>query len=198
MPRLLNLTKTRLFMVYLYLFCLAAGLLFTLVTAIAGHLFGGGDHGHLEGSGGHAEAGADLSDAPGVSAFSPTIMSIFVTAFGAFGVILSQFSATKSVWLSVPLAMLGAFATGSTVLVFLRMVFRKTQGSSESKVATLAGQSATVITPIPENGVGEIAYVQAGTRYTAPARSEDHGPVGNGQTVKITRVVAGQFYVRSI
>ena len=29
-----------------------------------------------------------------------------------------------------------------------------------------------MITPIPAAGVGEIAYVQGGTRYTAPAREE--------------------------
>lgn len=185
-------------MVFLYLFCLAVGLLFTLITAIAGHFFGGGDHGHVEGSGGHAEAGADASDAPGVSAFSPAMMSTFVAAFGAFGIILSQFPLTRSVWVSMPLSMLGAFVTGSAVLGLLRTVFRKTQSSSESRVATLTGQSATIITPIAENGVGEIAYVQAGTRYTAPARSENGKPIGNGQPVKITRVVAGQFFVSPI
>ena len=52
-----------------------------------------------------------------------------------------------------------------------------------------------MITPIPANGVGEIAYVQSGTRYSAPARDERGAPVGNGQTVKIVRVVGSQFYV---
>src|SRR5438309_4251447 len=30
----------------------------------------------------------------------------------------------------------------------------------------------TLFRSIPENGVGEIAYVQGGTRYSAPAREE--------------------------
>jgi membrane protein implicated in regulation of membrane protease activity len=64
-------------------------------------------------------------------------------------------------------------------------------------VGTLAGQIATVITPIPAQGVGEIAYVQSGSRYTAPAREENGQPVGGGETVRITRVVGTQFYVRS-
>ena len=58
--------------------------------------------------------------------------------------------------------------------------------------------TATVITPIPANGVGEIAYVQSGTRYSAPARDERGAPVGNGQTVKIVRIVGSQFYVAPI
>ena len=55
--------------------------------------------------------------------------------------------------------------------------------------------TGTIITPIPAGGVGEIAYVQAGTRYTAPARDERGAPVPNGQTVRIVRIVGSQFYV---
>jgi hypothetical protein len=62
-------------------------------------------------------------------------------------------------------------------------------------VARLAGSEANVITPIPENGVGEIAYVVGGTRYSAPARTENGAAVANGKTVKIIRIVGTQFYV---
>ena len=182
----------------IYIICLGVGLVFTLISALFGHVFGGdhGDHGHVNGSGGHAEAGADGSDMPGVSALSPTIIASFVTAFGGFGVILSQFEATKPPLISGPLAMLGGFVIAGCVLWLLRGIFSHTQSSSESKVASLVGQTATVITPIPANGVGEIAYVQAGTRYTAPARLENAATtVGNGGLVRISRVVGSQFYV---
>jgi membrane protein implicated in regulation of membrane protease activity len=85
--------------------------------------------------------------------------------------------------------------TAAGVLWLLRQLFSNTQSSSEGRVGSLAGTTATIITPIPENGVGEIAYVQGGTRYTAPARLENGGPVGNGKLVKITRIVGSQFYV---
>ena len=65
-------------------------------------------------------------------------------------------------------------------------------------MGTLVGTKATVITPIPENGVGEIAYVQGGARYTAPARVETGGALGSGRVVKITRIVSTQFYVQAI
>jgi hypothetical protein len=71
----------------------------------------------------------------------------------------------------------------------------KTQSSSEPHVADLVGATATIITPIPENGVGEIAYVYAGSRYTAPAREERGVAIGNGASVKITRVAGSQFHV---
>jgi len=180
----------------IYIICLGVGLVFTLISAFFGHVFGGGHEGHVDGSGGHAEAGVDSSDMPGVSVLSPTIIASFVTAFGGFGIILSQFQATRAPIISAPLAVLGGFVIAGCVLMLLRSLFSHTQSSSESKVASLAGQTATIISPIPANGVGEIAYVQAGTRYTAPARLESGtAPVGNGRLVRITRVVGSQFYV---
>jgi len=74
-------------------------------------------------------------------------------------------------------------------------IFHKTQSSSESRIGRLVGMTGTIITPIPANGVGEIAYVHGGTRYTAPARNERGAPVPNGQTVTIVRIVGSQFYV---
>lgn len=178
---------------FIYLVCLIAGFLFTVACAVLGHITGG--HDADIGSGGHAEAGAD-SSAGGVSAFSPTVMATFVTAFGGFGLIFNQFSWAQKAYVSAPLAIVCAFGTASVVLWLLRKLFSKTQSSSEAKVSDLVGQMATVITAIPENGVGEIAYVQAGTRYNAPAREETGAAVPNGSLVRITRVVGSQFYVK--
>jgi membrane-bound ClpP family serine protease len=96
------------------------------------------------------------------------------------------------------LSILGGLFIAAGVFFMFEAFFRRLQSSSESKVATLLGQSATIITPIPENGVGEIAYVQAGTRYSAPARNEGGAAIANGQSVKIVRIVGTQFYVQQI
>ncbi len=178
----------------IYAICLVAGLVFTLVSVVAGHFFGG--HGeHVGGSGGHAEAGADSSDMPGISFFSPTIIASFITAFGGFGLIFSQFPGTSKTEISAPLSIFAALVVAGALYKFLSLVFGHTQSSSESHVARLAGTTASVVSPIPENGVGEIAYVVSDTRYTAPARTENGAAVGNGKLVKITRVVGTQFYV---
>lgn len=176
-----------------YLFCLIVGFVFVLGSAVLGHM--GGDHGHVSGSGGHAEAGADSSDAPGVSLFSPIIMAAFVAAFGAFGLIFNQFEATKPPAISATLSIVCAVLVAGTLVSLLRKLVRASDSSSESQVATLVGHVATVISPIPVGGVGEIAYVQAGTRYTAPAREAGGTAVGAGSEVTITRVVGSQFYV---
>jgi len=178
----------------IYAICLVVGLVFTLISAIAGHFFGGHDGADV-GTGGHAEAGFDDSGVPGISFFSPTVLACFVTAFGACGLILTSIEATKSVWISAPVStVVGSVIAFGAFLVFNTM-FKRTQSSSESKVASLLGQGATIVTPIPENGVGEIAYVQGGSRYTAPARTESGGPIAAGKPVRITRIVGTQFYV---
>jgi membrane protein implicated in regulation of membrane protease activity len=178
-----------------YLFCLVVGFVFVLGSAVMGHF--GGDHGHVDGSGGHAEAGADSSDAPGVSLFSPIVMAAFVAAFGAFGLIFSQFEATKSPIISAGLSIFCAVLVAGGLVNVLTKLVRASDSSSESRVASLVGHAATVISPIPAGGVGEIAYVQAGSRYTAPAREESGATIGNGSEVRITRVVGSQFYVTS-
>ena len=179
----------------IYIICLALGLLFTIITAVAGHLFGG-DHGGDIGTGGHAEAGFDHSGMPGISFFSPTVLAAFVTAFGAFGLIMK--SMTDKVWVSAPVAAVGGGLVALLVLWLFNFMFRKTESSSESRVASLVGQEASIITPIPENAVGEIAYVQGGTRYTAPARSVDGKAVNANKGVRITKIVGTQFYVEVI
>ena len=178
----------------IYGICLVLGLLFSLISAIAGHFFGGDDGGDV-GTGWHAEAGADSAGLPGISFFSPTVLASFITAFGAFGLIFTRIEATRSVWLSAPLAVVSGGAIAAGTLWFFNTMFKKTQSSSESRVATVVRLPATISTPIPENGVGEIAYVQANSRYTAPARAEGNIAIPVGQPVKITRIVGTQFFV---
>ena len=182
-----------------YSVCFGVGILFAVISAFAGHMFGGHDAPHVDvGTGGHAEAGFEDTGMPGLSPFSPTTITAFLTAFGGLGLIFSKIESTKSPWVSAPLAIVGALIIAAGVVWLFGTVFHKVDSSSESRVATLVGMTATVITPIPANGMGEIAYVQAGSRYSAPARDDRGAPVANGQTVRIVRIVGSQFYVAPI
>ena len=182
------------FLVYSIIF--GVGLVFTLVSAVLGHFFGSDHDVHSDiGTGGHAEAGFEQTGMPGMAPFSPTTMASFVTAMGGLGMIFSSSPATEKVWISAPLSILGGLLIAAGVFFLFETFFRKLQSSSESRVATLLGQTATIITPIPANGVGEIAYVQGGSRYTAPARTESGAPVSAGKPVRITRVVGTQYFV---
>lgn len=179
----------------IYTICLALGLVFTLISAIAGHFFGGHDGGGDVGTGGHAEAGYDHSGVPGLSFFSPTVLACFVTAFGGCGLILSKIPATQNVWISAPISALAGLIMAGLAFALFNYMFKHTQSSSESRVSSLVGQTASIITPIPSDGVGEIAYIQGGSRYTAPARTESGAPIGAGKPVRIKRIVGTQYYV---
>jgi membrane protein implicated in regulation of membrane protease activity len=179
---------------FIYLGCLGFGLLFTIMSAVMSHLFGGGHHADV-GTHGSVDAGFDSSGMPGVSVFSPVVISSFITAFGGFGLVFHQIEQTRSVWISAPLSAVCAFGIAAGAFFMFNAVFEKTQASSEVRISSLVGKTATVITPIPANGVGEIAYVTGGTRCTAPAREQSGAPIANGQTVRITRVGESQFFV---
>jgi membrane protein implicated in regulation of membrane protease activity len=180
----------------IYLVCFGVGLLFTIFSALTSHVFGGhGDTTDAQAGDVHAEGGVGASDMPGFAPLSPTTIATFITAFGGFGMALSKFGPTSSPWVSGPIAALGGFGIAVAVFWLFRAVFTKTQGSSEGRVAELAGVLAIVITPIAAGSIGEIAYVQGGTRYSGPARSEDGTAIANGATVRITRIVGTQFFV---
>src|SRR5260370_38796277 len=141
-----------------YEICFGVGLLFAMVSAFAGPLCGG-HVAHVDvGTGGHGEAGFQDTGMPGLSPFSPTSICSFITAFGALGMILSHIEATRSPWISAPLALLGALIIAAGVVWLFRMLFYKTQSSTEARVGTLVGITGTIIPPIPANGVGENAY----------------------------------------
>jgi membrane protein implicated in regulation of membrane protease activity len=188
----------------IYFVCFGVGLVFTIVSAFFGHLFSGnegmdvgGAHADV-GTGGHADAGYDSGGMPGISIVSPTTIASFVTALGGLGMILTRIEATHSAWISAPLSVLGGLVAAAGVFWLFNAMFQRTQGSSEGRVAALVGINATIITPIPQNGVGEIAYVQAGSRYTAPARNEQPEAIPSGKTVRIVKIVGSQFYVSPV
>jgi membrane protein implicated in regulation of membrane protease activity len=126
------------------------------------------------------------------------VIASFITAFGGFGMVFTEFPATHPAIISAPLSILGGCLVAGIMYMFFGFVFRHTQSSSESHVGALVNTEATVITPISADGVGEIAYVVGGSRYTAPARVDNAVAVGNGQTVTIVRVVGTQFYVKKV
>ena len=178
----------------IYAICLVFGLMFALFSAFFGHLFGGHDS---IGTGGQADAGFSSDGVPGITFFSPTVLASFITAFGAFGLILAEIPATASVWINVPVSFVAASVVAFGVLWLINAIFRKTQGSSEARVGKLIGTVASLASSIPENGVGEISYVYGGSRYSAPARSENGSAIASGKTVKITRIVGTQYYVEA-
>jgi membrane-bound ClpP family serine protease len=87
--------------------------------------------------------------------------------------------------MSLAIAFPAAIVTAYLVTYVAWRVVRGSRGSSQIRLADLKGLSAEVITPIPARGVGEIVALVHGQRYTAPARSENDGPIARGVLVTI-------------
>jgi hypothetical protein len=148
----------------------------------------------------HAAPDAQLSDVshPSVKipSLSPITIACFVTAFGAFGLIslgLFEVSARISlVWAIIGglvFAVLAHFAFGYFLIA--------PQGSSEIHLRDLIGTLAEVITPIPADSVGEVAFVAQGGRVTYTAKSSNGTPIVRGATVVIDKVIGGVAIVHT-
>ena len=135
---------------------------------------------------------------PEFAPLSPVTIFTFITCFGGAGMVFSRIDVTSSALLHLPLSVIAGFAGAGIVFAIFSKIFSATQSSSEARVASLVGLSATVVTPIAEKGMGEIAYVVGGTRYNSPAREDTGQPLPTGAEVKIARVVGGTYYVKQV
>jgi len=179
-----------------FFLCMLAGLIYAVITAVMGGVFSGADSApdldiSTDAPGDYSSLGGEVQFSP----ISPTIIAVFITTFGASGLVCTegmQLSAFPAVSIS---SAVGLGSSGVAYLLF-RYIYQRTQGSSEAKVAKMVGLTAEVITPVEVDKAGEIAYVQMGTRYTASAKSIDGQLIGRNTVVKIVRVVGATCYVQ--
>ena len=187
----------------LYLVLLILGLIYAVFLLVSGQI-GGGESGadlghvpHFETGGGHdlhVEGGAAEH---GISPISPLTIATFITAFGAIGLVSTNLFSVSDRG-SVVWASLGGLVFSFLVYIGFTYLFIKPQGSSEVRVSELTGHKAEVITPIPENGLGEVALIAQGGRVTFSARSSDGKKVDRGASVKVARVTGGVVYVEPL
>jgi membrane-bound ClpP family serine protease len=170
----------------IYAITFAIGLGYAILTGLASHLFGG-DVSHDV----HMEVGTDLPLSP----LSPTVIATFLTGFGGGGLVASSYlglSVGKGVLTAI---MTGILLSGGTYTILL-VLFRNTQAGAEYSSDEMVGRVVEIITPIPENGMGEIAFVVKGTRVSGPARSLDGKAIPRGAQIIIEKVVGNVYYVK--
>lgn len=134
-----------------------------------------------------------VAEATGVSMIA---IASFITSFGAFGLISALAGAGAIV--SVLSALAGGLVFGVAAQVFFLYILSPTI-SSEVRQAQLIGQAGEITTPVPANGVGQIALIAEGSRVLYSARAADEGTViARGTPVRIERIVGGVAYVSAI
>jgi hypothetical protein len=181
-----------------YTICLTVGTGYTVLAFFLGQF--GADHGHggdspeVGGNVGHV--GAD--NAMHFPLLSPVVIAMFLTAFGAGGLVgLEVFAGKHPAW------SIGAGAASGLAFAFIlgsamAWVFRRTIGTSQATESDIIGAEATVAVTIPASGVGKIVYEAAGTRFTASARSGAGTEIRQDAKVRIRQREGQLFIVDSV
>jgi membrane protein implicated in regulation of membrane protease activity len=192
---------------YIALAVLGCG--YVLVSAFLGHGDDTGSHGHdSSGSDAHSDYGVDgtghgttHTSSGGEAAFhfpffSPLALATLSAAIGAWGLIAQfgfGFEGDRSLLVAIP----AALATAYVVTWASWRLVSGSRGTSAIRLSSLAGSPAEVTTPIPPGGVGEVAALVDGQRFTAPAREATGGALARGEAVTVLRMVGNTLLVTS-
>jgi len=178
-----------------YLFCFAAGFLFSLVG-----ILGGGAHFHVHGhhvpaGGHHVGASHSVSGRAVMSPFNPVTMAAFLAWFGGVGFLLTRYS---SLWVVPALAIAAASGVvgAGALFLFLTRVLVSADENLDPADFVMTGVLGKVSSHIREGGTGEIIYSQGGTRRACGARSDTGQAIPKETDVIVTRYEHGIAYVR--
>jgi membrane protein implicated in regulation of membrane protease activity len=176
----MNLLTLSAFSVFLAI--AAVGFLFLMLS-----LFFGGIFEHFDGGLDH-----DL-DHGGPGFFSTRVISVFITAFGAFGAIATDYGLG-------PLPASGIGAVGGLVLAtpiyfFARFLYGQ-QATSESRAQDLVGQIARVVITIPAGGVGQVRCKIGEELVDKIARAPEQETLAENTSVVVEEVVGETVVVR--
>jgi len=197
------------------------GLAGLAVLGLAGHLHIGGGHGldagHDLDVGHDVDVGHDLDVGHGVDvdhgleaghapgdldhdlggafhAWSPIVVSTVLFMSGASGIAATNLGLGGG-W-SLPPAFGAGLLVSAAALFGLNTMMRKLQGTCSYRNTDIVHRDAEVITPIPEGGVGEVAFIIQHTRRCGPARSADGAAVPRGARVTIVDLRDNGYLVR--
>jgi membrane protein implicated in regulation of membrane protease activity len=133
--------------------------------------------------------GAFDVDAGGV--LSGPVLGAFLAAFG-FGGALTMSALGVGVLAGVGGGLAGGLVVGALATLIVRSVMRMPTDATP-RSADLVGATATVITPIPAGGLGEITLTHLGQYTKLGARC--HQPVAAGTAVVVTAVTSSTSVV---
>jgi membrane protein implicated in regulation of membrane protease activity len=185
---------------FIYLVCFFLGLGFAVLSALLSGLFSSHVGAHADAGGMHADGGhlhADANDGVHYSPLSPVTIATFVLTFGGVGILLKRFVDAR-LWVHLPLAMVAAFAVAGLLSYFFYKILSTTQSTSHSRPEEAIGVVAEVTVPIPNNGLGEVAYTVRGTRLTNSARTEDGKELPARLAVRIVKQAGTTFIVEKL
>jgi len=184
-----------------YLICFVVGLVFSLLSLLAGgtrwHFHFPHFHGHPvhlpvgHGGAAHATHGHSAQMSP----FNFVSLTAFLAWFGGAGYLLTRYS---GLWfaLALGIAVLFGLAGAAIIFLFLSRVMISHEEVMDQADYEMVGVLGNVSSPIRAGGTGELIYSQAGTRRSCGVRAEDGAAIEKGTEVVVTRYERGIAFVR--
>jgi len=146
---------------------------------------------------GDAGPAGGVDSSVSISPLSPITVASFVTAFGAIGIISTQFFGADA-RLSLVAATLSALLTSGAMYFLVTKFLIGSQSSSEIRRSDLLGLEAEVSVPIGAATAGQVVYITKSGRMISTARSATGEPIGRGESVRIVRVSGPQVLVQPL
>jgi hypothetical protein len=143
------------------------------------------------------DADADVDSDIDFISVSPFALAIFGAAFGMTGLIARSWLELDAIP-SILWAVGVGIVVGGLAQVFFIYVLSPSRSSHYSLSKDAVGREVEVITTVPENGLGEIAYDNVGGRVKLGARSLTGERIKRGQLVTIERITGRVAQVRPV
>jgi len=170
-------------MIELFWGCLIAGLLFAVISLVAGGFFG------------HGVGGLDHAfHFHGVDFLNPTTIFAAVMAFGGAGVLLVRYTSLSDT-MTVAIAIAAALGLSSVVHVLYVRPMRRSESSLGFAEADLIGMTGRVTIPIPSTGYGEVMITIGGGNTCQVAASHDAREIPGGTVVVILEIREHALFV---
>lgn len=184
---------------FVYLVCFFLGLGFALLSGLLSGVFSGHADAQFDSAqmdGGGALEGSHHAGDVSYSPLSPVTIAMFISTFGGVGILLKN--AGLPLYVHIPVAAFSGILVGGLVSYAFYKIMLATQGSSHARANEAVGTEGEVTIPIPHLGLGEVAYVLRGTRYTNPAKTADGKELPLSTPVKIVNQVGTTFIVQKV
>lgn len=169
----MNVLELNAFTVFLAI--AAVGFLFLIVSLFFGGLFD-----HFDGA---FDGGVDHG---GPGFFSTRVISVFVTAFGAFGAIATHYGLDPLPASGIGFA--GGVVLATPIVLFARFLYGQ-QASSDSRAGDLVGQTGRVIVTIPAGGVGQVRCRIGEELIDKIARTRQGDAIPENASVRVEEVL---------
>ncbi|QWU17723.1 hypothetical protein SAMN04487895_105133 [Paenibacillus sophorae] len=167
----------------LYLSCLALGILFAIISLLAGDLIG------------HALGG--MLDFLSFDLLSPSVLAGGITVFGGAGILLTRYSGLADGAVLVLSLLISAFMSVLLYMGFVKPMDRS-EVSTGFSMSELPGKIGEISVPVPAQGFGEVMvkFGPANTLHTAA--SFDRRPLSAGTKVVVVEVSEGVALVSEL